>query len=452
MALSYPYSEQSEKAALGAMLMSEESVILAMSSLDIEDFYVPSNRITFKAIKKVYERKVAVDVTTVTDELVAMNELDNVGGVAQLVALTEGVLTTNIQYYVDIIREKTNLRSFVDLINKVSEDFQDSGIENSSEYLDNVERQITAISRNRKVGEFQTSEEVVKRINERFYRDSVRTKRIGGVESGYKDLDKITDGFQKGDMVILAARPSMGKTALALNLVVNAARIERKPVAVFSLEMPAEAIVQRMISASANVNSDSIRTMNFSTDEIVRFEDGLKKVANYEIYIDDTPGARLMDIQTKARKLKSQRPELAMVVIDYLNLITLGRVSKNDNRQQEVSEISRGIKALARELELPVICLAQLSRGVEKRQQNRRPILSDLRESGAIEQDADIVMFIHREDYYEVTDESYNKDTSAAELILSKHRNGPTGIVSLMFLKQFSLFNSALKEYNKDPK
>jgi replicative DNA helicase len=452
MALSYPYSEQSEKAALGAMLMSEESVILAMSSLDIEDFYVPSNRITFKAIKKVYERKVAVDVTTVTDELVAMNELDNVGGVAQLVALTEGVLTTNIQYYVDIIREKTNLRSFVDLINKVSEDFQDSGIENSSEYLDNVERQITAISRNRKVGEFQTSEEVVKRINERFYRDSVRTKRIGGVESGYKDLDKITDGFQKGDMVILAARPSMGKTALALNLVVNAARIERKPIAVFSLEMPAEAIVQRMISASANVNSDSIRTMNFTTDEIVRFEDGLKKVANYEIYIDDTPGARLMDIQTKARKLKSQRPELAMVVIDYLNLITLGRVSKNDNRQQEVSEISRGIKALARELELPVICLAQLSRGVEKRQQNRRPILSDLRESGAIEQDADIVMFIHREDYYEVTDESYNKDTSSAELILSKHRNGPTGIVSLMFLKQFSLFNSALKEYNKDPK
>jgi replicative DNA helicase len=452
MALSYPYSEQSEKAALGAMLMSEESVILAMSSLDIEDFYVPSNRITFKAIKKVYERKVAVDVTTVTDELVALNELDNVGGVAQLVALTEGVLTTNIQYYVDIIREKTNLRSFVDLINKVSEDFQDSGIENSSEYLDNVERQITAISRNRKVGEFQTSEEVVKRINERFYRDSVRTKRIGGVESGYKDLDKITDGFQKGDMVILAARPSMGKTALALNLVVNAARIERKPIAVFSLEMPAEAIVQRMISASANVNSDSIRTMNFTTDEIVRFEDGLKKVANYEIYIDDTPGARLMDIQTKARKLKSQRPELAMVVIDYLNLITLGRVSKNDNRQQEVSEISRGIKALARELELPVICLAQLSRGVEKRQQNRRPILSDLRESGAIEQDADIVMFIHREDYYEVTDESYNKDTSSAELILSKHRNGPTGIVSLMFLKQFSLFNSALKEYNKDPK
>jgi replicative DNA helicase len=207
-----------------------------------------------------------------------------------------------------------------------------------------------------------------------------------------------------------------------------------------------------MISASANVNSDSIKTMNFTTDEIVRFEDGLKKVANYEIYIDDTPGARLMDIQTKARKLKSQRPELALVVIDYLNLITLGRVSKNDNRQQEVSEISRGIKALARELELPVICLAQLSRGVEKRQQNRRPILSDLRESGAIEQDADIVMFIHREDYYEVSDESYNKDTSSAELIISKHRNGPTGIVNLMFLKQFSLFNSALKEYNKDPK
>jgi replicative DNA helicase len=197
MALSYPYSEQSEKAALGAMLMSEESVILAMSSLDIEDFYVPSNRITFKAIKKVYERKVAVDITTVTDELVAMNEIENVGGVAQLVALTEGVLTTNIQYYIDIIREKTNLRSFVDLINKVSEDFQDSGIENSSEYLDNVERQITTISRNRKVGEFQTSEEVVKRINERFYRDQVRTKRISGVESGYRDLDKITDGFQK---------------------------------------------------------------------------------------------------------------------------------------------------------------------------------------------------------------------------------------------------------------
>ena len=450
MALQYPYSEQSEKAALGAMLMSEEAVILAMSSLDVSDFFTSNNRLIFQAIKKVYDRQVAIDITTVTDELVAMKELDNVGGVAGLVGLTEGVLTTNIQYYIDILREKTNLRSFIDLINKVSSDFQDKVVDDSGEYLDNVERQITAISRNRRVGEFQTSEEVVKRINERFYRDSVRTKRIGGVESGYRDLDKVTDGFQKGDMVILAARPSMGKTALALNFVINAARIEQKPIAVFSLEMPADAIVQRMISASSNVNSDSIKTMNFSADEIVRFEDGLKKVANYEIYIDDTPGARLMDIQTKARKLKSQRPELAMVVIDYLNLITLGRVSKNDNRQQEVSEISRGIKALARELEIPVICLAQLSRGVEKRQQNRRPILSDLRESGAIEQDADIVMFIHREDYYEVSDESYNKDTSAAELIISKHRNGPTGIIQLMFLKQFSLFNSALKEFNKD--
>lgn len=450
MALQYPYSEQSEKAALGAMLMSEEAVILAMSSLDVSDFFTSNNRLIFQAIKKVYDRQVAIDITTVTDELVAMKELDNVGGVAGLVGLTEGVLTTNIQYYIDILREKTNLRSFIDLINKVSSDFQDKVVDDSGEYLDNVERQITAISRNRRVGEFQTSEEVVKRINERFYRDSVKTKRIGGVESGYRDLDKVTDGFQKGDMVILAARPSMGKTALALNFVINAARIEQKPIAVFSLEMPADAIVQRMISASSNVNSDSIKTMNFSADEIVRFEDGLKKVANYEIYIDDTPGARLMDIQTKARKLKSQRPELAMVVIDYLNLITLGRVSKNDNRQQEVSEISRGIKALARELEIPVICLAQLSRGVEKRQQNRRPILSDLRESGAIEQDADIVMFIHREDYYEVSDESYNKDTSAAELIISKHRNGPTGIIQLMFLKQFSLFNSALKEFNKD--
>ena len=452
MALQYPYSQQSENAALGAMLMSEEAAILAMSSLDVSDFFTSNNRIIFQAIKKVYDRQVAIDITTVTDELVAMQELDNVGGVAGLVALTEGVLTTNIQYYIDILREKTNLRSFIDLINKVSTDFQDKTVDDSGEYLDNVERQITAISRNRRVGEFQTSEEVVKRINERFYRDSVRTKRIGGVESGYRDLDKITDGFQKGDMVILAARPSMGKTALALNLVINAARIEQKPVAVFSLEMPADAIVQRMISASSNVNSDAIKTMNFTADEIVRFEDGLKKVANYEIYIDDTPGARLMDIQTKARKLKSQRPELAMIVIDYLNLITLGRVSKNDNRQQEVSEISRGIKALARELEIPVICLAQLSRGVEKRQQNRRPILSDLRESGAIEQDADIVMFIHREDYYEVSDESYNKDTSAAELIISKHRNGPTGIISLMFLKQFSLFNSALKDFNKEAK
>jgi replicative DNA helicase len=451
MALKYPSSDQSEKAALGAMLMSEEAVILGMSSLAVADFYTPNNRLIFQAIKKVYDRQVAVDITTVTDELVAMKELDNIGGVAYLVALTEGVLTTNIQYYIDIIREKTNLRSFVDLINKVSVDFQDA-VDDSGEYLDNIERQITAISRNRRVGEFQTSEEVVKRINERFYRDSVRTKRISGVESGYRDLDKITDGFQKGDMVIVAARPSMGKSALAFNFAINAARIEQKPIAVFSLEMPAEAIVQRMISASSNVNSDSIRTMNFTSDEIVRFEDGLKKVANYEIYIDDTPGARLMDIQTKARKLKSQRPELSLIIIDYLNLITLGRISKNDNRQQEVSEISRGIKALARELEIPVICLAQLSRGVEKRQQNRRPILSDLRESGAIEQDADIVMFIHREDYYEVSDESYNKDTSAAELIISKHRNGPTGIVNLMFLKQFSLFNSALKDFNKEAK
>lgn len=450
MELKSPYSEQAERAVIGSMLMSEEAVLMGVAALTQDDFYLRNNRIIYNAISNVYHNKIAVDITTVTDELVNMMELDTVGGVPALVSITDEVISTNIDYYITILRDKKNLRDLLNYFNTTVEGFSETAISNVAEYMANIEKNILTITRDSQVGGFQKSKDIVSVIQEQFSNAKAKTGgNYSGISSGFKELDDKTDGWQKGNLIILAARPSMGKSALALNFATNAAKINKVPVAIFSLEMPAEHLVQRMISSVAHVPLENIRKINFEGDDLVKFESGCKKIAGYPIYIDDTPGAKLIDIQAKARKLKSLRPELGLIMIDYLGLITSGSGTKKqqDNRQQEVADISRALKALAREIDTPIIVLSQLSRQAENRKgEDKRPMLSDLRDSGAIEQDADAVLFIYRDDYYSKDKEEKDKPVVEAELLLSKHRNGPTGIINLMFYKQYTQFESNYKK------
>ena len=359
--MDYPFSDQAEKAVLGTMMMDEEAGLVGCASLSEEDFYVENNRLVFKAIKTLFDLKSPIDVTTVTDELINANNLDAVGGVEFLVTLVDGILKPNMEYYVSILRDKTNLRNLIRLFENQLTDLQGEGVRDVGSYLNDIEQQVLAITRNRRVGEFKSSKEIVHLISENFYRGSKSKYATQGVKSGFFELDKMTNGWQAGDMIILAARPSMGKSTLALNFAVNAARFSKVPVAFFSLEMTAEQLVERILSFTAHVELSKIRTLDFKNDDLVKFEDGVKKVSNLPIYIDDTPGAKLTDVQAKARQLKSLRNDLGLIVIDYLGLITTNGKYKGD-RQQEVAEISRTLKALAREINVPIIVLSQLSR------------------------------------------------------------------------------------------
>ncbi|MDY4788080.1 MAG: replicative DNA helicase [Bacilli bacterium] len=440
--MDYPFSDQAEKAVLGTMMIEDEAVLVGCATLSDEDFFVDANRQVFKAIFNLHNKKTPVDITTVTDELINTNELENVGGVSFLATLIDGVLKSNMDYYISILKDKTNLRNLIKLFEKELNDLEKNGVGDVAEYLNEIEKEVLTITRNRRVGEFKSTQDIVKVLQEKFFRGSHNKNKVKGVMSGFYDLDKMTNGWQPGDLIILAARPSMGKSTLALNFAVNAARYSKVPVAFFSLEMTAEQLVERIVSFTAHVQLKKIRTLEFDDDDLVKFEDGAKKVSNLPIYIDDTPGARLSDVQAKTRKLKSLRSDLGLIVIDYLGLITTGGKYKND-RQQEVAEISRTLKALAREVNVPIIVLSQLSRQAEQRKgDDKRPILADLRDSGAIEQDADMVLFIYREDYYSNEKEEKEKPQVKAEILLSKNRQGPTGIVDVMFAKQYTEFNN----------
>lgn len=444
--MDYPFSDQAEKAVLGTMMVDEEAVLVGCASLDTEDFYVESNCLVYKAIRSLYDRKLPIDITTVTDELLNVNNLEAVGGVSFLGSLVEGVLKPNMEYYISILKDKTNLRNLIKLFETQLDIIEKEGISDVATYMNDIENSVLAITRNRRVGDFKSSKDIVKVLQEKFFRGSKNKNKAKGVLSGFFELDEKTNGWQPGDLIILAARPSMGKSTLALNFAVNAARFSRVPVAFFSLEMTAEQLVERVISFTAHVQLTKIRKLEFDADDLVKFEDGVKKVSNLPIYIDDTPGAKLSDIQAKTRKLKSLRSDLGLIVIDYLGLITTSGKYKND-RQQEVAEISRTLKALAREVNVPIIVLSQLSRSAEQRKgEDKRPQLSDLRDSGAIEQDADQVLFIYREDYYSNDKEVRENPQVKAEILLSKNRNGATGIIDVMFAKQYTEFNNINKD------
>ncbi|WP_172198957.1 replicative DNA helicase [Saccharibacillus qingshengii] len=428
-----PQNLEAEQAVLGAVLLQAESLITVMEKITADDFYDKSHQMIFEAMVQLGEESQPIDLVTLTSLLKDRGQLEDLGGVSYLAKLANAVPTAaNVEYYAQMIEEKAMLRRLIRTATQiVSEGY--TGGEDVGLMLSDAERKILEISNRRSSGGFVAIRDVLMEVFDRVEMLNQNSGNSTGIPSGFVDLDRMTAGFQRNDLIILAARPSVGKTAFALNVAQNVSVRAGETVAIFSLEMSAAQLVQRMICAEANLDASVMRTGEFKDEDWTKLTMGIASLSEAEIYIDDTPGITVADIRSKCRRLKKERG-LGMIVIDYLQLIQ-GRGKSGENRQQEVSDISRTLKQIARELELPVIALSQLSRGVEQRQ-DKRPMMSDLRESGSIEQDADIVAFLYRDDYYNADTEKKN----IIEIIIAKQRNGPVGTVELVFLKNFNKF------------
>jgi replicative DNA helicase len=429
-----PQNKEAEQSVLGAVFLSKEALITAIEILRPEDFYKTAHQRIFQTMVDLYEKGEPVDLVTVTADLQDHKLLDEIGGVTYLTEIASSVPTAaNIEYYAKIVEEKSLLRRLIHTATKIANDGYSREDEVTAIIAD-AEKYIMEIGQNRNSGGFTPIRDALMETYERIEFLSQRKGDITGISTGYTDLDKMTAGLQRSDLIILAARPSVGKTAFALNLAQNVAARAGETVAIFSLEMGATQLVQRMICAEGNLDASRMRSGALEEDDWQKLTMAIGTLAKAPIYIDDSPGVTVMDIRAKCRRLQAEKG-LGLILIDYLQLIH-GR-GKGDNRQQEVSEISRTLKGIARELNVPVIALSQLSRGVEQRQ-DKRPMMSDIRESGSIEQDADIVAFLYRDDYYDKETENKN----VIEVIIAKQRNGPTGTVELAFLKEYNKFVS----------
>ncbi|MGF7049315.1 replicative DNA helicase [Paenibacillus sp. DS2015] len=428
-----PQNLEAEQAVLGAILLQSEAMITAMERVQTEDFYDKPHQLIYEAMIDLGEQNQPIDLITLTSLLQDRGQLEDIGGVSYLARLAHAVPTAaNVDYYAQIIEEKSMLRRLIRTATHiVSEGY--TGGEDVSGMLGDAERSILEISNRRSGSGFVLIRDVLMDVFERVEMLHENKGGTSGIPTGFVDLDKMTNGFQRNDLIIVAARPSVGKTAFALNIAQNVAVRAKETVAIFSLEMSAPQLVQRMICAEANLDANAMRTGEFKDDDWAKLTMGISSLSEAEIYIDDSPGITVADIRAKCRRLQKEKG-LGMIVIDYLQLIQ-GRGKSGENRQQEVSDISRTLKQIARELEVPVVALSQLSRGVEQRQ-DKRPMMSDLRESGSIEQDADIVSFLYRDDYYNADTEKKN----IIEIIIAKQRNGPVGTVELVFLKNFNKF------------
>lgn len=440
MAREIPHDIEAERALLGAMLIDNDVVNRVLNQASLEDFYIDSNRFIFEAIAKVAAKGQGVDYATVNSYLSDHNLSDKTGGMEYLIALVDSLPTVaHTDYYLKILIEKSTLRKIIFQASQIVEESYEP-VDDLDDFIMEVEKKLLEVTQSREAGDFKQIRGVVNNITERLNKLQSQSGGISGVATGFKDLDKITSGFQPGDLIILAARPAMGKTAFALNIAHQVAENSDLPVAIFSLEMPAEQLVQRIICSMGEIEGSLMRTGEVLKHDSMKYYGAAERVNKCNLYIDDSPGIRINDIISKCRKLNHEHHGLKLILIDYLQLI-VGSTSSRESRQQEVSDISRQLKALAREMKCPVLSLSQLSRSVEQRE-NKRPMLSDLRESGAIEQDADIVSFIYREDYYRKIGDEDQDENNIAELIIAKHRNGSTGDVKLQFQKEFSRFNN----------
>ncbi len=435
-----PQALDAERSVLGSMLLSRDAIAAAIQNLEESVFYREAHRKIWRAIIELFDRNEAVDMVTLVEELKRRKELEAVGGVTYLTTLDQFVATAaNVEHYCKIVHEKAVLRRLIDVgTGIVGEAFD--GREDAADLLDRAEQAIFAISDEQLRTGFQAMRQLVLQGYSTIEEYRQRKVHVTGVPSGFYDLDEMTAGFQKSDFVVIAGRPSMGKTAFAMNIAENVAvrtkAKDRLTVAVFSLEMSKEALVQRLMCALAKVDIHKIRRGYASAEEYKRLQNAAAQLHEAPIYIDDTAAISILEMRAKARRLVSEIP-LGLIIVDYLQLIR-GPQSA-ENRQQEISSISRSLKALAKELQVPVVALSQLSRAVETRGGTKRPMLSDLRESGAIEQDADVVLFVYRPEVYE-TDPS--KMDGKAEIIIAKQRNGPVGSVDLAFLRECTRFES----------
>ncbi|ALC88533.1 DNA helicase [Bacillus sp. FJAT-18017] len=428
-----PQNIEAEQAVLGAIFLEPASLTLATEILIPEDFYRASHQKIFNMMLKLNDQGKAVDLVTVTEELAAAKLLEDTGGVSYLSELASSVPTAaNIEYYAKIVEEKSLLRRLIRTATEIAQ----NGYTREDEVdtlLSEAEKSIMEVSQRKGGGAFHLIKDVLVRTYDNIESMHNRKGDITGIETGFRELDRMTAGFQRNDLIIVGARPSVGKTAFALNISQNVATKTGENVAIFSLEMGAEQLVMRMLCAEGNIDAQRLRTGSLTDEDWGKLTMAMGSLSRAGIFIDDTPGVRVADIRAKCRRLK-QEHGLGMILIDYLQLI-LGSGRSGENRQQEVSEISRSLKQLARELQVPVIALSQLSRGVEQRQ-DKRPMMSDIRESGSIEQDADIVAFLYRDDYYDKETENKN----IIEIIIAKQRNGPTGTVQLAFVKEYNKF------------
>lgn len=427
-----PQNVEAEQAVLGAMLLSHDAVIVAMEKLQSQDFYRDVHRIIFEAMEHLHRENKEIDVITLPDELKRMKKLDDVGGLEYVLNLPNLVgSAANIEYYANIVAEKALARNLISTCTELTTEAYD-GQKETEALLDDAERRILQLSDTKNRGDFASVGAVVEVTLDKITKLYENKAGLTGLPTGFRDLDRMTSGLQPSDLILVAARPSMGKTAFTLNIAQNVGVRQHKTVAFFSLEMSQEQLVQRLLCQIAHIDSQKLRTGQLNSDEEwTRLTNACDKLYESPIYIDDTPGISVAEMRSKARRLKSEHG-LDLIIVDYLQLMQ-GRNA--ESRQQEISEISRSLKALARELKVPLIALSQLSRSVESRQ-DKRPMLSDLRESGALEQDADIVSFLYREDYYDKETENQH----ITEVILAKHRNGPVGSVKLYFKNEFTLF------------
>jgi replicative DNA helicase len=435
-----PYSEDAEQAVIGAMLMDQDAILRAIEHVDDTMFYGERHRRIFRAMVSISERGEVVDPLTLSEELSRRSELEASGGKEYIGYLVDAVPTSaNIEYHAKIVREKALMRRLIETSTMIVQEAFEGRV-TASELLDEAESRIFQVSQARGNQGFTRIKELMWPTMEKIEALQRGGKSITGVASGFSDLDEMTSGFQPADLIIVAARPSMGKTALVLNIAQHAAIEASVPVAIFSLEMSKESLVQRMLTAEARVDAQKLRKGMLRDDDFPRMARAAGILSSAPIWIDDTPGITLLEIRSKARRLKAEGG-VGMVVVDYLQLIQ--GPSNSESRQQEISQISRSLKALAKELSVPVIALSQLSRAPEQRAGDHRPQLSDLRESGAIEQDADLVMFIFRQEVYDgPTDKDGNSLEGRAELIVGKQRNGPTGFVNLFFHKAYTRFEN----------
>jgi replicative DNA helicase len=432
-----PQNLDAEESVLGAMMLSP-SAIAAVSEVfspDGREFYRESHGRIYRAALALYAKGEPVDAITLVDELDERGELEDVGGkvrVHELAALVPA--SANAGHYAQIVKETATLRGLIHVGGEISRlGWERPG--ETSELVDRAEQILFDLSQEKATSEFSHIETLLKESFERITQLYESGADVTGVPSGFRDLDRITSGFQEGNLVVIAARPSMGKSALGLGVAANLAVRKGIPVALFTLEMSKSEVTQRLMCSEAKVESQRLRTGKLSADDWPRLTAACDKLAKAPVYVDDTGSITMMEIRSKARRLKSKHPDLGLIIVDYMQLMTSGTTA--ENRVQEVSQISRSLKVLARDLSVPIVALSQLSRAVEQRH-DKRPILSDLRESGSIEQDADIVMFIYRDEYYNAEE---SDQQGLAEVIVAKHRNGPTDTVKLSFLKRYAKFS-----------
>ena len=433
-----PHSVESEQSILGSILLDKEAIITVTETIHPEDFYKEAHKIIYECMMKLNNKSEPIDLITLTEELKKQGHLEDVGGISYITSLSTIVPTTsNVKYYSDIVKEKSVLRKLI----KVSNDILNLGYDSSikvEDILEKAEKQIFDISQEKSSEDFRSINSVLMDTYDMIEKLYTNKEEITGITSGFEDLNKKTNGLQRTDLILIAARPAMGKTAFSLNLVQNAALKGNASVAVFSLEMSKEQLVQRMLSAQSHVELKKIKTGSLDENDWPRIIEAMSVLSNANIYRDDTPGIKISELRSKCRKLYIEKG-LYLILIDYLQLMEGD--NSNESRQQEISKISRSLKIIAKDLNCPVVALSQLSRAPEQRS-DHRPMLSDLRESGAIEQDADIVMFLYRDEYYHPDSERKN----IGEVIIAKNRHGETGSVELVWLGEIQKFANKARE------